>query len=191
MWPLLAFTGSILTGRAPVSAPPTIDRIASRSRSSLCDKSLMVMRAMCTSAQASACSWLSVQRTIGDGQPEAEAREGASHATPGQSREGCPGPTMSRRMPAQEEERDRGRKPLHLLWRSSPRECRDRTNILHLHCLPTPVTPIHPSRSQPFRRSCSESYFSRFFNYLPQLRADLNPGWHSARTVGQRADAQT
>jgi signal transduction histidine kinase len=29
-------------------------------------------------------------------------REGASHATPGQSREGCPGPTMSRRTPAQE-----------------------------------------------------------------------------------------
>jgi uncharacterized membrane protein YccC len=29
--------------------------------------------------------------------------EGASHATPGQSREGCPGPTMSRRTPAQEE----------------------------------------------------------------------------------------
>jgi signal transduction histidine kinase len=31
------------------------------------------------------------------------SREGASHATPGQSREGCPGPTMSRRRPAQEE----------------------------------------------------------------------------------------
>jgi len=30
-------------------------------------------------------------------------REGASHATPGQSREGCPGPTMSGRTPAQEE----------------------------------------------------------------------------------------
>jgi urease accessory protein len=29
---------------------------------------------------------------------------GASRATPGQSREGCPGPTMSRRTPAQEEE---------------------------------------------------------------------------------------
>jgi len=29
--------------------------------------------------------------------------QGASHATPGQSREGCPGPTMSRRTPAQEE----------------------------------------------------------------------------------------
>jgi DNA-binding NarL/FixJ family response regulator len=29
--------------------------------------------------------------------------EGASHATPGQSREGCPGPTLSGRMPAQEE----------------------------------------------------------------------------------------
>jgi NodT family efflux transporter outer membrane factor (OMF) lipoprotein len=28
---------------------------------------------------------------------------GASHAMPGQSREGCPGPTLSRRMPAQEE----------------------------------------------------------------------------------------
>src|SRR5882724_4116743 len=31
-------------------------------------------------------------------------RQGASHATPGQSREGCPGPTMSRRTPAQEED---------------------------------------------------------------------------------------
>jgi copper chaperone CopZ len=30
--------------------------------------------------------------------------EGASHATPGQSREGCPGPTLSGRMPAQEED---------------------------------------------------------------------------------------
>src|SRR4029077_8564105 len=29
--------------------------------------------------------------------------KGAAHATPGQSREGCPGPTMGRRTPAQEE----------------------------------------------------------------------------------------
>lgn len=34
---------------------------------------------------------------------EALSDEGASHATPGQSREGCPGPTLSGRMPAQEE----------------------------------------------------------------------------------------
>jgi uncharacterized protein GlcG (DUF336 family) len=33
----------------------------------------------------------------------ASEAEGASHATPGQSREGCPGPTLSGRMPAQEE----------------------------------------------------------------------------------------
>jgi hypothetical protein len=31
------------------------------------------------------------------------AGEGASHATPGQFREECPGPTLSGRMPAQEE----------------------------------------------------------------------------------------
>jgi hypothetical protein len=64
--------------------PPTIDRIASRSRSSLCGKSLMVMRAMGTSAQASACSLLSgvacdapLLRTIGDVHPEAEASDEA------------------------------------------------------------------------------------------------------------------
>jgi hypothetical protein len=32
--------------------------------------------------------------------------EGASHATPGLAREGNPGPTVSRRMPAQEEALD-------------------------------------------------------------------------------------
>src|SRR6202011_4359969 len=32
----------------------------------------------------------------------ARGEQGASHATPGQSREGCPGPTLSRRTPAQE-----------------------------------------------------------------------------------------
>ena len=36
-------------------------------------------------------------------EPTVAVQEGASHATPGQSREGCPGPTMSRRTPAQEE----------------------------------------------------------------------------------------
>src|ERR1700737_1677395 len=56
------------TGRASMAPPPTIDRIASRSRSSLCVKSLMVMRAMGTS----------LQRTIGDGHPEEEACDEAT-----------------------------------------------------------------------------------------------------------------
>jgi hypothetical protein len=46
------------------------------------------------------------------------------------------------------------------------------------------------SRSQPAEMA-AKKVISCFFNYLPQLRTAGNPGWHGARTVGQRADAQT
>src|ERR1700730_18852002 len=123
------------TGRAPMAPPPTIDRIASRSRSSLCGKSLMVMRAMGTS----------LQRTIGDGHPEEEARDEAT---------------------------DRGRRELRprgaLRWRSSV--ARRPTDSLRT----VARYPSIANRPQP-PRARSENYFTLVFNHLPRLRTVATP----------------
>jgi hypothetical protein len=40
-------------------------------------------------------------------------------------------------------------------------------------------------------RTRSGNYLSFVFNHLLQLAHGLDPGWHGARTIGQRAGAQT
>src|ERR1700737_4821080 len=139
------------TGRASMAPPPTIDRIASRSRSSLCVKSLMVMRAMGTS----------LQRTIGDGHPEEEARDEAT---------------------------DRGRRELRprgaLRWRSSvASRPTDSLRTVARH-------PSIASRPQP-PESSKRKLFHLFYQSLAETQHDSDHGWHGARIIDHRADAQT
>lgn len=75
MRPVSILALSMWAGHALVRPPPTIDRIASRSRSSLCGKSLR-MRVM----------GASLPRTIGDRHLEAEARDEATDRSEGSLR---------------------------------------------------------------------------------------------------------
>src|SRR5262249_19348461 len=51
-------------------------------------------------------------------------------------------------------------------------------------------TPINHEPLATLRKSRSGNYFNFVFNYLPHLRTDRDHGWHGARTLAHRADAQ-
>jgi hypothetical protein len=67
-------------------------------------------------------------------------------------------------------------------------KCRERTNRSLAHCCPTP---INHERLATSARSQREDYFHCIFNNLLQIRTVATLTWHGARSVVQRAAAQT